>query len=199
MRIVVILLTFVVSACVSTKAGTTEPQTAQPAPAQTGPTLEQAKHSSPLQIAQTLSPDNRVLSILLQGLEAKASPAELGIGTGADSFAIPIVGTGQARISVDVRGTTAINHGDCELELLSPAGGVRHWTDGGGAFVLTYTTDMLIPATLRLILSAKCWAPSAGMKEDQAEALLFVDSLDITSEKIPPETQQPPAEKKKKK
>jgi hypothetical protein len=174
------LLTLVVFliGCVTHASEKRAPTHAGPgqSPSAEKPVFREAKHLIAAPIAQTLSPDSSVLSVLFQGLEANADSVGLGIATFVDALALPIEGSGERSINIDVRGTIARTGGECELTLETQETRVVYISLAEGAFAERMSLTVKLPTILRLAIHGLCWAPDAP---EATAGYLSVDSVDL--------------------
>lgn len=177
-RFPVIAGAFALSSCSIVVPQAAEPSSGVVDQKPTSIVLREAQHTLGSAIAQTLSPDAGALSILFDDLQANADPSKLGGAQLSGLIAIPIEGdAGIARISIDARGQSSSENGDCELALLTPSGRASIWSDADGPFVLNIAADVQVPFVFRIAINGLCWAT-----KDESHALLAVDSLDIVIE-----------------
>ena len=169
--------------CAFLTACATSPDAAaqQPAPKpaeQVAAKFGAARHAPDARISQVPSPDSRLLSILFSELQAKTDTHALGAAQAGEVLLVPIEGSGTVSVKVDARGDTMIKDGECELTMMTPDGGTQYWSTGEGRYSQRLAMDFQLPAILKLVISAYCFAkPTEG-----AVGLLSVDSLDLALE-----------------
>jgi hypothetical protein len=117
-----------------------------------------------------------VLSVLFQGLEANADSAGLGVSTFVEALALPIEGTGERSINIDVRGTIARMGGECELTLETKDARLAYTSLAEGAFAERMSLTIKLPTILRLAIHGLCWTADSP---EATSGYLSVDSIDL--------------------